>query len=359
MPGAPSVIASVPTASVYGSEPVVDRHGRVYVAIDTDETDSAVLADTLIGVDQGGSVVFSLPFEGTIGRLAIVADGTLRVSSTEWEDGVIQRHVSLVSRSGKLLERHALPGGAGFAFAVSPEGNLVFTPTGNEDAGRVVATTTRGELLWRSDPLDGYASEAAIAPDGRVLVSASRSKEAELVALDPATGAVLWRFEDAGYAGSPAIAPDGSVRVPLGAPDLSSQELVALETGGGLRFRIPLPGEAATGIARTCIDRLGRSYVRVADAVVAVDENGAVLFSRPAHPNGSFSCATDPNGTLLSTSLDIEAVDPLTGDVIWGLAGGFPGSPPGKIYFAGPVIVAGEHRLVVMDHGGTLHWLGD
>lgn len=359
LPDAASIVGSAPTKSVYGHEPVVDRLGRVHVAIDTDDTDSAVLADTLIGVDEDGSTAFSLPFDGTIGRLAVVADGTLRVTSTEWKNGVIQRNVSLVSRNGKLLERHSLPEGAGFDFAVSPEGNLVFTPSGNEDDGRVVATTTRGELLWKSEPLHGYASPAAISRDGRVVVTASRFKQVEVVALDGATGNVLWRYDDVGWGGPPAIATDGSVRVPLGSPDLSTEELLAIEPDGSLRFRTLLPGEAVTTGEKTCVDVQGRSYVRTREGLVGVAKDGPVLFSRYAHPNGIFACATDPTGTVLSASLGFEAIDPQTGDAIWTLDGGFPGSPPGTIYYSGPVVVAGHHRLVLMDHGGTLHWLGD
>jgi hypothetical protein len=358
LPTAPALLASLATDSVSGSEPLVDERGRVFFAIDTDATDSAVLANRLIAVDSNASLAASVSFEGTIGAFAIAADGTLRVVDTTWAGG-IERHVSRVTRDGAVLERRRLPDDAGFAFAVGPEGNLVFTPTGAEDAGRVVVTSTQGELLWRSEPLDGWASRAAIARDGRVIVSASRGQRAEIIALDGATGQLAWRFEDVGYAGQPAITPDGSARVSLAAPDLASQELLALEADGSLRFRTALPGEAVTVSEATCVDRNGRSYVRTRGAVVSVDAAGGVLFVRSLHPNGPFSCAVDPSGILFYASLGFAAVDGQSGDLLWSLADGFMGSPPGTLYYAGPVVLAGDRSLVLMDHGGSVHWLGD
>jgi outer membrane protein assembly factor BamB len=169
----------------------------------------------------------------------------------------------------------------------------------------------------------------------------------------------VWRFADAGYAGPPAIAPDGSLRVPLGAPDLFSQTLVALEADGSVRFRAALPGEAVTIGEPTCVDALGRSIVRTRDFLVVVDASGSVLQSREVHPNGAFTCAVDPNGSVFYAALGFFAFDVETGETFWSRDDGFPGLPAGTFYYAGPVVVAGNRRLVLMDHGGSVHWLGD
>lgn len=358
LPSAPSVLASLQTESVIGAEPRVDASGRVYFAIDTDDTDSAVLEHVLIAVDPDASLVWSLELEGRIGDFAIVADGTLRVIESTWENGAITRHVAHVSRDGTVFGRHRLPDGSGVAFAVSAGGDLVFTPTGNENAGRVVATRSDGTLVWRSEPLAGYAEPAAIGHDGRVLVSASRAERAEVVALDGASGGLLWRHQTDGYAGPPAVAPDGSLRFALGAPDLSSQELVALETDGSVRFRTALPGQAVSVGQPSCIDAQGRTHVRTWDALVAVDASGSVLYSRDVHPNGAFSCATDPAQTLFYSSLGFAAVDGDSGETLWSLDDGFPAAP-GTLAFSGPVVLAGERRLVLMDHAGGVVFLGD
>jgi outer membrane protein assembly factor BamB len=356
LPSAPSLLASLATESVFGSEPRVDAEGRAYFAIDTDDIDSAVLPKTLIAVDPDAALAWTLDFEGVIGSFAIVADNTLRVIETT-SVSPIERWVSRVSRGGERLSRQRLPDDAGLSFAVSAKGNLIFTPTGNEDAGRVVATRGNGDLVWRSEPLAGYADPAAIAPDGRVIVSASRGEQASVVALDGATGALIWSFVDSGWAGPPAIAPDGSIRVPLGAPDLLSQELVALETDGSVRFRTSLPGQAVPVGEPTCVDALGRSFVKSWDALSAIDASGLVRFSREVHPNAEFSCATDSAGTLFYAGLGFTALDVESGDVIWSLSDGFP-SGPGSIAFAGPVVLGGDRRLGLMDHEGAVHFLG-
>jgi outer membrane protein assembly factor BamB len=358
LPSAPALLASLATESVIGAEPRVDASGRVYFAIDTDDTDSAVLEHVLIAVDPDASLVWTLEFEGRIGDFAIVADGTLRAIDTTWHSGAIERHVVHVSRDGALLGRHRLPEDAGVAFAVSSEGNLVFTPTGNESAGRVVATTTEGALVWRSDPLDGYAEPAAIGVDGRVFVSASRQERAEVVALDGATGHLAWRFQADGYASPVAVGPDGSLRFALAAPDFSAVELVALEPDGSERFRTALPGPALGILDPVCVDAVGRSYVRTSNALLAVDASGGVLLSREVHPNGVLSCATDPSQVLFYSSLGFAAVDVETGETLWSLDDGFP-SAPGTIAFSGPVVLAGDRRLVLMDHDGGVHFIGD
>jgi outer membrane protein assembly factor BamB len=271
----------------------------------------------------------------------------------------VERHVSRVTRDLERTERRPLPDDAGMAFAVAADGSLVFTPTGIESDGRVVATSSLGEFLWRSEPLAGYADNAAIDHQGRVIVSASRYETAELVALDGATGALLWRFDAEGYSGPPAVAPDGSIRFPLGSPKLTSQELIALEADGSLRFRTPLPGNPVSVGMPTCVDTFGRSFVRTFDALVAVDETGAVLFSKDVHPNGVYTCAIDESGDAFYASLGFAAFDPASGNTLWSLADGFAGPAPNTLYYSGPVVIAGDRRLILMDHGGGVHILGD
>ena len=131
----------------------------------------------------------------------------------------------------------------GFSPAVGPDGT-VYLAAFADGRGWLYALTPRGRLRWRVQVPTG--SDVTRGPDGTLYLAAHL-----LVAVSP-RGRILWRrVVDA--TGAPLAGPGPVVMVPT----LTPPALLALGSGGAVRWRVPL---AAPAVAAPALGPGGRLY---------------------------------------------------------------------------------------------------
>jgi outer membrane protein assembly factor BamB len=192
-----------------------------------------------------GALLWQLPLGARPGRVAVAADGTAFLGTT---DGLLQA----IAPDGQ--PRWSFPSGkwARGAPLILDDGTLI---VGN-DAGQVFALDGVGKLRWRFDGVGALAATPALGADGSIYVPSS---EGLLYALGP-DGSLRWQAALPGAAVlSPAVGANGTIVV------ASGSSLSALDGAGKLRWRFE--AEARLSVA----PQLG-----IPGVVISADDEGNV-----------------------------------------------------------------------------------
>ncbi|MFZ9836971.1 MAG: PQQ-binding-like beta-propeller repeat protein [Opitutaceae bacterium] len=237
--------------------------------------------------------------------------------------------------------------------AISADGGAIYLGVSTATAGRIVAVTPAGRVLWSVTRSDWVDSTPAVGPDGTIYVG---SHDGRLYALQPGTGAIRWSYNAGSFiSGSPAIGGDGTLYFGSG-----SFRLHAVGPDGRERWTFPV-GDWIESSPAVAVD--GTVYVGCRDgALYAVSPEGRERWRFRTGGRIDGSPAIGADGTLYFGSTDqrLYAVAP-DGSKRWDYFtnGAIFASPvlgaDGAVYFA-----SDDTRFYALDpEDGHLRWRVD
>ena len=229
-----SVVAVGPTGHLRwvfltaGRGSPVLAHGRVLFAA----------GPYLYAIDTTGATAGRYAWRAAIGGAGAATGGPSPAVGSDGTAYVPSPNGTLYAISPDGLRRWTFSAGVrlGFSPAVGPDGTVYFAAFAY-GRGWLYALTPRGRLRWRVRVPTG--SDVTPGPDGTIYLAAHL-----LVAVSP-RGRILWRrVVDA--TGAPLAGPGPVVVMPT----LTPPALLALGSGGAVRWRVPLAAPAVAAPAR-------------------------------------------------------------------------------------------------------------
>jgi outer membrane protein assembly factor BamB len=281
---------------------------------------------------------------GIEGSVAIGADGTIYVVTTDYSGADLSRLMAL-SPQGSTLWTLELPTAEGQTPAIGADGTLYLSAQPSLVSGSLFAVDPRGTVRWVLEDLERIRSSPAIGPDGTVYVAGRN----HLYAVDP-RGRIRWTYETsdpAFFQSSPAVASDGTIYI--GGEDTF---LHAINADGSRRWLFKTNGRIRTSPS---IGSDGTIYFGSFDGrLYAVRPDGTERWSLELIPPGrnigiQSSASIGADGTIYVVGDDAVAVDP-GGSIRWRYPAG--GSPTPILGADGTVYVG----TTALDAQGRLLW---
>jgi len=236
------------------------------------------------------------------------------------------------AQEGSLDWMLSLQGYTSSSPAISADGGALYIGVSTATAGRIVAVTPTGRVLWSVTRADWVDSTPAVGPDGTVYVG---SHDGRLYALQPANGAIRWSYNAGAFiSSSPAIDRDGTLYFGSG-----SFRLHAVGPDGRERWTFPV-GDWIESSPAVSAD--GTVYVGCRDgALYAISREGRERwrFRTGGRIDGSPAIGADGTVFIGSTDQRMYALTP-AGAKLWDYFtnGAIFASPvlgaDGTVYFA-------------------------
>ena len=207
------------------------------------------------------------------------------------------------AQEGTLEWMVSLQGYTSSSPALSADGGAIYVGGSTATAGRIVAVTPAGRVLWSVTRADWVDSTPAVGPDGTIYVG---SHDGRLYALQPATGAIRWSYNAGSFiSSSPAVGADGTLYFGSG-----SFRLHAVGPDGRERWTFPV-GDWIESSPAVAVD--GTVYVGCRDgSLYAVSREGRERwrFRTGGRIDGSPAIGADGTIYVGSTDQRMYAVAP-------------------------------------------------
>ena len=207
------------------------------------------------------------------------------------------------AQEGSLEWMVSLQGYTSSSPALSADGGTLYLGVSTATAGRIVAVTPAGRVLWSVTRADWVDSTPAVGPDGTIYVG---SHDGRLYALQPANGAIRWSYNAGTFiSSSPAIGADGTLYFGSG-----SFRLHAVGPDGRERWTFPV-GDWIESSPAVAVD--GTVYVGCRDgSLYAVSREGRERwrFRTGGRIDGSPAIGADGTIYIGSTDQRMYAVAP-------------------------------------------------
>jgi outer membrane protein assembly factor BamB len=342
---------------------IVAPAGRVYVVVTRDKVDPSSPYQRLVAVDDG-TIRWSLDLGAPSSNPILATDGTLLV----WSPDELIR----IDSTGKILGTFAFPGDDDLVDpGIASDGTLYVSIDVFSDAGsRVLAFTQSGDTRWTSPVVGPYGQMATSIDDstimtymhpvspGSVDAGVPPAFDGWVASVRSTDGSIAWRTR-IGHPGfirdGPAVGLDGALYFVVWTDGDKKNELVILNSDGTTRLRVDLhepPCCAGTTFLTVGLD--GSAFIKAGRSFIGVDKNGTQRFKLPAETNLGAGCTFDATGrALLSTGLDVELLDPVSGDTIWSASMVVTTMHGKDTFFPGPATL-GDGTLYFVDSGGLL-----
>ncbi|MFM9090487.1 MAG: PQQ-binding-like beta-propeller repeat protein, partial [Verrucomicrobiota bacterium] len=207
------------------------------------------------------------------------------------------------AQEGSLEWMVSLQGYTSSSPALSADGGAIYLGVSTATAGRIVAVTPAGRVLWSVTRADWVDSTPAVGPDGTIYVG---SHDGRLYALQPANGAIRWSYNAGSFiSSSPAIGGDGTLYFGSG-----SFRLHAVGPDGRERWTFPV-GDWIESSPAVAVD--GTVYVGCRDgSLYAVSRDGRERwrFRTGGRIDGSPAIGADGTIYIGSTDQRMYAIAP-------------------------------------------------
>lgn len=207
------------------------------------------------------------------------------------------------AQDGSLEWMVSLQGYTSSSPALSADGSAIYLGVSTATAGRIIAVTPAGRVLWSVTRADWVDSTPAVGPDGTIYVG---SHDGRLYALQPANGAIRWSYNAGSFiSSSPAIGSDGTLYFGSG-----SFRLHAVGPDGRERWTFPV-GDWIESAPAVAVD--GTIYVGCRDgSLYAVTREGRERwrFRTGGRIDGSPAIGADGTIYIGSTDQRMYAVAP-------------------------------------------------
>ena len=333
-------------------ELVVDASGRIYATLDT-AVSGWVLPDTLVALDQDGTLLWTQPYGDKVpAALFLAGDGLLRMRLSETPPVL-----AVIASDGTLKDKLTLPDTQRHGFAVGRDGTLYTALWDSTTSTRVARLAADATVLWASESFErcGVATSPVMLGLGDLAVIGISASSAgsdcsslvtRLLAWD-ASGNKVWMRDLPGFlVHNPAVGTDGAVRATY-VPGAEAQVHLALvDASGDVAWDVELPGTAVNVWGSPVVVTLGgTAIVRTSGSIVAVAPNGELLWTIDNDPMLPYGAFADPGGQLIVTGHSIVSYRHTTGEQYWEVEG-----------LSGPVVMGPDRSVVgtIWQAGGEL-----